>query len=102
MKHKASSETVAAFCKAVYPEMTELCMTTNGEEEILKEATRLIQEVQARADRLAQALKDLIYTTSKLWDEVKPIKDGPALTVTHPIIEKAHAALAAEEQHNGT
>lgn len=39
MKQKASEETVNAFLKAVYPEMTELAVTMGTEESILKDAT---------------------------------------------------------------
>ena len=42
---------------------------------------------------LLEALNDLVFTASKLWDEVKPIKDTDVMTVTHPIIEKAKAAI---------
>jgi hypothetical protein len=44
MKKRASKETVEAFMKAVYPDDTELMIASNGEEEILKEATLLIKE----------------------------------------------------------
>ena len=48
----------------------------------------------AAAPELLEALEDLIYTASRLWDEVKPIKDTDAITATHPIIEAAKFALA--------
>jgi len=41
-KRLASEKTVQAFIRAVYPESTELCMTVNSEEDVLREATRLI------------------------------------------------------------
>jgi len=43
--------------------------------------------------RLSEALEDLIFTSSALWDKVKSIKDGPCLRVTHPIIEQAREVL---------
>jgi hypothetical protein len=42
-----------------------------------------------------QAFEALIYTASALWNQVKPIKDTEAITVTHPIIERAKEALKA-------
>lgn len=60
-------------------------------------------EIEANAHLIAatpemyEALKSLIYTASKLWDMVKPIKDSDAVIATHPIIEKAKAALAKAE-----
>lgn len=44
-------------------------------------------------DQLVEALNNLIFTASKLWDEVKPIKDTPFVAVTHPIIEAAKYAI---------
>ena len=46
-KRPASEETVQAFIHAVYPESTELCMAMNGEEDVLREATRLILDRRA-------------------------------------------------------
>jgi hypothetical protein len=48
-KKRASAETVYAFVKAVYPDSTKLCITTNGEEEILRDATELIAELREMA-----------------------------------------------------
>jgi len=48
----------------------------------------------AAAPSLYEALENLIFTASKLWDDAKPIKDTAAMTVTHPMIEEAKAALA--------
>lgn len=45
-------------------------------------------------EKLKEATDNLIYTASKLWDEVKPIKDSGAMTVTHPMIEEAKFALS--------
>lgn len=47
-KKRASEETVNAFMKAVYPEYTELCIASNGEEDILRDATDLITELRNR------------------------------------------------------
>jgi len=44
-------------------------------------------------DSLLEALKDLVFTASKLWDDSKPIKDSDVITVTHPIIEAAKEAI---------
>jgi len=38
-KPKASQETVNAFIKAVYPEMTDLAVSVGSEETILRDAT---------------------------------------------------------------
>lgn len=48
----------------------------------------------AAAPAMFEALSDLIFTASKLWDSAKPIKDTQAVKVTHPMIENAKAALA--------
>lgn len=47
---------------------------------------------------LLAVLKDLVFTASNLWDEVKPIKDGPAWRVTHPTIEAARDTIAMMEK----
>ena len=44
---QASQETVNAFMKAVYPEMTELAVTMGSEETILNDATKLIATLGA-------------------------------------------------------
>lgn len=46
-KKQASQETVNAFIKAVYPEMTELSVAMGSEESILKDATKLIVTLDA-------------------------------------------------------
>ena len=55
-----------------------------------------VRNLAARVDKLAAALKNLVYTASKLWDDTKPIKDSEFVRVTHPIIEEARAALGRE------
>ncbi len=45
---------------------------------------------------LEESLKELVFTAEKLWDEIKPIKDGPGVRVTHPVIERAKAVLGGE------
>ena len=47
--------------------------------------------------KLLEALKDLVFTASKLWDDSKPIKDTDSLTVTHPIILKAKQVIKDAE-----
>jgi hypothetical protein len=51
------------------------------------------QSLEEENKRLREALEDLIFTSSALWDKVKSIKDGPCLRVTHPIIEQAREVL---------
>lgn len=58
--------------------------------------TRLI----AAAPEMYEALKDLIFTASSLWDKIKPIKDTNILTVTHPIIEHAKYVLSLVNHQN--
>jgi hypothetical protein len=96
-KRKASKETVAAFIKAVWPEMTELCMACNGEEEILKEATRLIlsresliaAEREATADRV-RASKKRFYRADAVG-AVCYYADGPYIE-----IDDATAAILSQ------
>jgi hypothetical protein len=52
-------------------------------------ALSLLKEKEKEVEEFKKATKDLIFTASKLWDEVKPIKDSGAMIVTHPIIEQA-------------
>jgi len=61
-KRLASEKTVQAFIRAVYPESTELCMTVNSEEDVLREATRLILGRRApdpEKQELVEALREL-------------------------------------------
>ncbi len=51
-KSIASRETVDAFYKAVYPEYTRLAMMSNGEEEVLRDATQTINELRQWVDDL--------------------------------------------------
>ena len=55
------------------------------------------RQLLQQRDKMLEALKKLVFTASKLWDDAKPIKDSQALTVTHPIIEEAKAAIALTE-----
>ena len=60
-KQSASEKTVQAFIRAVYPESTELCMAMNSEEDILREATRLILDRRApdpEKQELVEALRE--------------------------------------------
>lgn len=47
----------------------------------------------ASAPELLEALEYLVFTASKLWNEVSPIKSSDTITVTHPIIEAAKSAI---------
>lgn len=47
----------------------------------------------AAAPELLEALQNLVFTTEKLWNEFKPIKDSDIMNVTHPIIEDAKEAI---------
>ena len=55
------------------------------------------EKLQQRIEELERVLKNLIFTATKLWDEVKNIKDGKYFKVTHPIIEEAKQALKDKE-----
>ena len=73
-KRPASEETVQAFIHAVYPESTELCMTANSEEDILREATRLILDRRApdpEKQKLAEALRKTAYPGPFFNDDVR-------------------------------
>jgi len=51
-------------------------------------------------ESMAEALSNLIFTASKLWDDTeKPIMSGGAITVTHPIIEQAREALKKYQEY---
>ena len=74
-KKRASEATVNAFCNAVYPEMTELAMMTNGEEEILRDATaeltrlreleRRAEDVEGMAKVLAGGSFNMLFENAK-------------------------------------
>ena len=69
-KRLASEKTVQAFIRAVYPESTELCMTVNSEEDVLREATRLILGRRApdpEKQELVEALKALTYSAGETY-----------------------------------
>lgn len=51
------------------------------------------EKAEAQEEKLKAALKNLLYTAEKLWDDAKPIKDSEIVRATHPIIEQARAAL---------
>lgn len=48
----------------------------------------------AAAPELLSALENLVFTAQKMWDDAKPLKDTALVTVTHPMIEEARAAIA--------
>ena len=56
-----------------------------------------LDNVKKERDELKPALKNLIFTATKLWDEVKSIKNSDTLTVSHPIIEQAKQTLKGGE-----
>ena len=47
----------------------------------------------AAAPELLEALQDLVFTATKLWEDVSPIKSTDTLKITHPIIEQAKEAI---------
>lgn len=49
--------------------------------------------VAENLEETVKALKNLIFTASKLWDDTKPIQDTKIMTFTHPIIEEAKELL---------
>jgi len=73
------------------PEEMEVCVCYSPHEHDPQANAHLI----AAAPDMYEALKDLIVTASKLWDE--PIKDSDYLHVSHPIIEMAKMAIAKAE-----
>ena len=61
----------------------------------------IVDKLIKERNELLEALKNLTFTATKLWDEVKNIKDGRYFKVTHPMIEEAKQAIAkAEEEHH--
>ena len=61
----------------------------------LNEYASQFQQQEKNNERIKKALENLIFTSGKLWDEIKPIKDTEIRTVTHPIIEEAKIVLAS-------
>jgi hypothetical protein len=59
-------------------------------------------EFKKQRDKLLEKLKNLIYTSEKFWDEVKPIreKDKTQTSLTHPIIEEAKQIAKEIEKDN--
>jgi len=53
------------------------------------------QKAPITDEEIRKALENLIFTSEKLWDKVKNIKDTEAFIVSHPIIEEAKTALAS-------
>jgi len=90
-----SQQTLEALREDRDQETTRILALSNQPE--IERLKADLQKSQARETSLAAALSDLIFTATKLWDEVKPIKDGPAMRVTHPIIENASEALARHQ-----
>lgn len=56
-------------------------------------ADAFLHEEKMQRNDLLEALRRISFTASKLWDEVKPIKDSDAMTITHPIIEETKELL---------
>ncbi len=52
-----------------------------------------INELENRINELEEGLKNLIFTASKLWDDVKALADTDMMKVTHPTIEEAKQLL---------
>jgi len=71
-KKRASEATVSAFIKAVYPEFTELAIASNGEEEILRDATAELTRLRA----LAARAEDLEGMASVIFGHMFPDRDG--------------------------
>ena len=80
----------------VQSSITDVCYlaqnTGSGGDETEADATLI-----AASKDMFEALKDLIFTASKLWDDAKPIKDTQAMIVTHPIIEEAKSVVCKAE-----
>lgn len=45
---------IDVFIKLIYPEMTELAMTTLSEQDCIEDATKLIKELKAEIERLQE------------------------------------------------
>jgi len=75
-KKRASEATVSAFIKAVYPEFTELAIASNGEEEILREATAALTSLRSLAARaedvegIAVIIEDAAVVGAVSWKGV--------------------------------
>lgn len=96
-KRRASQETVDAFIRAVYPEMTELCMTANGEEDILREATQLLKTLRAKNATMVDALRGLL---SSVPEDVDPRLGYIILQVDREDHQAARDALAGQPEAN--
>lgn len=68
-----------------------------GEVGKLADAMNDVDRLTEENKKLREALKDLIFTASKLWDDNKPLKDTEMFTVTHPIIENAKIILHSDQ-----
>lgn len=89
--------------KNIYTEIEKLlykklsCLQLEVHESIVADIKESVNDCldKLKVDNAAllNALKDLVFTASKLWDDVKCIKDTDSMTVTHPIIEQAKAIL---------
>ena len=60
-KRQETPEWMESFFEAVYPEYTNLAVSiARGEEQILRDATRVIQELRAENARLKEALRGCV------------------------------------------
>lgn len=51
------------------------------------------KQLEGMVRKLAKQGESLVFTASKLWDDVKPIKDTDCMRVTHPTIEGMNIIL---------
>ena len=75
-KKKATEETVNAFIKAVYPEMTALATTFGSEESILKDATEKIAALEKTATEQDNCILHFQARVAALKAEIERLKFG--------------------------
>ena len=91
------TERARNFIETIPDSIHALNFYVDGTRQHIVELCEIIEGVEADRGEMLKALKDLIFTASKLWDDAKPIKDTQAMRVTHPIIEEAKSVVFKAE-----
>lgn len=88
--------------KELLEKLLEASANYNWQAKVNRKQKEQLDELNKENGELREALSNLIFTAQKLWDDAKPIKDTPAMTATHPIIEEAKAALSTNKDNTKT